>query len=141
MNRGPVFDMTKIYFQTFVVHLKGWSTQIWTKMCKELIFPRTFKTLYILNLHSISGIFRVLTTPKVGFFVAVWFWLLKLFYRRNIKSIFSETALNSASDGILKFNFKYKFKKNIFFQVKFNFDMWLRPLWRTTKTFNQNSLS
>ena len=42
--------------------LRGWSTQILTKMCNEVIFPRTLKTSYFLYLKSISGIFRVLTT-------------------------------------------------------------------------------
>ena len=42
--------------------LRGWSTHIWTKMCNEVIFPRTFKTSYFLYSKSISGIFKVLTT-------------------------------------------------------------------------------
>jgi hypothetical protein len=44
------------------ISLSGWSSQIWTKMCNEVIFPRTFETAYFLHLKSISGILRVLIT-------------------------------------------------------------------------------
>ena len=85
LRKMQIPDNSNGRFQTLA--LRGWSTQIRTKMCDEVIFFITFKTSYFLYLKSISGIFRVLT--------------LRLnFYGRNIKIIFSETALNFVSDRL-----------------------------------------
>ena len=71
----------------------GWSTQIWTKMCNEVIFPRTFETAYFLHLKSISGIFRVLTTLESTILENSLFFgnlILRLnFHCKNIKIKFS----------------------------------------------------
>jgi hypothetical protein len=70
------------------------------KMSNELIFPRKLKTAYFLHLKSISGILRVLTTLESTILENSLFLGNLNFHRRNIKTIYFETALNFASDRL-----------------------------------------
>ena len=45
-----VSEPSKLVLYSHKLPLRGYSTQIWTKMCYEVIFPRTFKTAFEINL-------------------------------------------------------------------------------------------